>query len=322
MYPATHQFHESDAPSPSGILYRSALVIVGTFRAHPDHPHFRDSGPTKHSIFVFPRTSVVIRHAGGRSFTADTSTVTYYNQGQRYTRRSVDPRGDLCEWFSVDDRVLRDVLADHDPGVRDREDEFFTFSHGPSDSASYLLQRVIVRHLLAGGEPDRLGVDEMVIEVLERVIALIYSSPASGSSAGRGRRVSETVKEVLHESFDHSPSLEEIADATAVSVYHMCREFRKETGTTIHRYRNQLRLRKALDLVASPDSDLSRVAVRLGYSSHSHFTASFRQAFGLTPSRFRRHASARRIRELTRRLTATDPTKAWEAGRVGRPGSR
>jgi AraC-like DNA-binding protein len=29
---------------------------------------------------------------------------------------------------------------------------------------------------------------------------------------------------------------------------------------------------------------LTRLALDLGYSSHSHFTASFRRAFGLTPS--------------------------------------
>ena len=34
--------------------------------------------------------------------------------------------------------------------------------------------------------------------------------------------------------------------------------------------------------------DLTELAMDLGFSSHSHFSARFRRAFGLTPSEFRR----------------------------------
>ena len=44
------------------------------------------------------------------------------------------------------------------------------------------------------------------------------------------------------------------------------------------------------------------VALDLGYSSHSHFTAAFRQAFGIAPSAFRRKATAEAVRELSARL--------------------
>jgi AraC family transcriptional regulator len=72
-----------------------------------------------------------------------------------------------------------------------------------------------------------------------------------------------------------------------VSVFHLCRTFRAVTGQTIHAYRTQLRLRAALERVEYA-SDLSAVALDLGFSSHSHFTAAFRRAFGVTPSGVRR----------------------------------
>jgi AraC-like DNA-binding protein len=34
-------------------------------------------------------------------------------------------------------------------------------------------------------------------------------------------------------------------------------------------------------------TDLTDLALRLGFSSHSHFTAAFRKSFGCTPSHFR-----------------------------------
>jgi len=40
-----------------------------------------------------------------------------------------------------------------------------------------------------------------------------------------------------------------------------------------------------------PDrEDITDLALELGYSSHSHFTAAFRSALGVTPSDYRRSA--------------------------------
>jgi AraC-like DNA-binding protein len=62
--------------------------------------------------------------------------------------------------------------------------------------------------------------------------------------------------------------------------------FRRIEGVPLHRYLTQLRLARAL--VELPHaSDLTTLAIDLGFSSHSHFTAVFRRAFGCTPSRFR-----------------------------------
>jgi AraC-like DNA-binding protein len=53
-----------------------------------------------------------------------------------------------------------------------------------------------------------------------------------------------------------------------------------------------LRLARALDLLEG-DVDLSSLAQDLGFSSHSHFAAAFRQAYGRTPSEFRDAATHR-----------------------------
>ena len=60
-----------------------------------------------------------------------------------------------------------------------------------------------------------------------------------------------------------------------------------------------MRLRTALERAADPGADLTDLALDLGYSSHSHFTAAFRKAFGVTPSAFRRKATGQRVRELS-----------------------
>jgi AraC-like DNA-binding protein len=54
----------------------------------------------------------------------------------------------------------------------------------------------------------------------------------------------------------------------------------------------RLRLARALDLLGQYD-DLTALSLDLGFSSHSHFSASFREVYGRSPSAFRQTALRR-----------------------------
>ena len=71
------------------VVFRSDLVAFGQFRCPAGHRLFRDSGPCTHHTFVFPRTSTVIRHAGGSAFVATPNCATLYNEGQQYMRQAI-----------------------------------------------------------------------------------------------------------------------------------------------------------------------------------------------------------------------------------------
>ena len=61
----------------------------------------------------------------------------------------------------------------------------------------------------------------------------------------------------------------------------------------IHRYLNRLRLREALEPITEGEVGLSELALGLGFSSHSHFTASFRKEFGISPRDMKKLSTAR-----------------------------
>jgi AraC-like DNA-binding protein len=63
-------------------------------------------------------------------------------------------------------------------------------------------------------------------------------------------------------------------------------------GLPLYRYHLRLRLARALDLIAERE-DLSDLAQDLGFSSHSHFSAAFRQAYGISPSEFTKDFDSR-----------------------------
>ena len=64
-------------------------------------------------------------------------------------------------------------------------------------------------------------------------------------------------------------------------------------GAPLYRYQLRLRLARALDLLGDHD-DLTALGLELGFSSHSHFSAAFREAYGRSPSAFRQAALRRR----------------------------
>ena len=69
-----------------------------------------------------------------------------------------------------------------------------------------------------------------------------------------------------------------------MSPFQLCLIFRRETGTTLHGFRERLRMAAALERLRESRAELTDIALDLGYSGHSHFSASFRREFGVTPS--------------------------------------
>ncbi|HEX7254104.1 MAG TPA: AraC family transcriptional regulator, partial [Thermoanaerobaculia bacterium] len=114
------------------------------------------------------------------------------------------------------------------------------------------------------------------------------ASSAAGPSRKRDRSLAEDAKVAVGKIFHHHVPLSEIAANLGVSVFRLCRAFRRATGSTLHGFRNRLRLAASLERIGRASFDLTDVALDLGYSSHSHFTAAFRREFGITPSEFRR----------------------------------
>jgi len=78
-------------------------------------------------------------------------------------------------------------------------------------------------------------------------------------------------------------SLGAVARRAGASARTIERLFRTETNMTFAKWRERLRLLRALRLLAGGEA-VTNVALELGYASPSAFTAMFRRAFGTTPS--------------------------------------
>lgn len=277
-------------PDADRVVFSTDCVTIGAFRCPATHPSFHNSGPIRDDCFVFPRTAVVIAHDRARPFVADPTMITLYNRQQQYERRAVGANGDRCDWFAVSPDVLRGALRDRDPAAAGSVRPI-RFMHAPSDAATYLAQRRLFVEASGTAPAGSLAVEERVVALLDRVLMLAYGDRQSRQASTRVAQdadLADAAKCWIAPRAARRLTLTAIARAVDCSVFHLCRAFRRATGLTLHAYRDELRLRAGLERLEAGERDLSRLALDLGYSSHSHFTAAFRQRFGTPPSSARK----------------------------------
>ncbi len=115
-------------------------------------------------------------------------------------------------------------------------------------------------------------------------------------------------------------TLEEIADMSGVSRFHLVREFAAFTGLPVMRYVRARRLTEAARALAAGAPDILTLALEADYGSHEAFTRAFRDHFGVTPEAVRaatRFDSPKLQEPIVRDQTALDhlPPPRFETGK-------
>ena len=271
--------------SENTLVFSGELVTIGTFDCPPWHARWAEPnciGPGHH--VVFPQTAVRIAPAGRAHFVTGPTDVVLYDPEQEYRRQVVSHAGDRSTYLIVrEDEVARIVAAT--TGDAHRADRFPT-QHGRLSAPAFLRSRQL-RSLLRSGAVDPLGVEEAALELVATALGDAVAPGGTTLASARQRRDVLAVQEVLAHRFTEPLTLADLGREVGASPYHLARGFRLETGWSIHEYRLQLRVRTAVDRLAGAPVDLARLALDLGFSSHSHLTDTFRRIFGSPPSAIR-----------------------------------
>jgi AraC family transcriptional regulator len=147
----------------------------------------------------------------------------------------------------------------------------------------------------------------LLLEAIARDLTDASRLEAPVSKTQRDR--ADQVRALLADDVARPWRLDAIGRAVNCSPFHLARQFRAATGETMSRYLLRLRLAAALYRIAEGECDLAKLAVELGFSHHSYFTARFRAVFGCTPVRARAALTTPHVRDLRTILTARlDPS--------------
>jgi len=93
----------------------------------------------------------------------------------------------------------------------------------------------------------------------------------------------ERVIAILRENLAEPPTLDEIGRRVGCSHFHLSRIFSQEMGRGIFQYLRALRLERAAELLREGEMNVTQAALEVGYSSLSHFSTAFHDAFGCCP---------------------------------------
>ena len=106
--------------------------------------------------------------------------------------------------------------------------------------------------------------------------------------APRNARSLQQAIEYLRANFKESPTLQQVAEAAGVHPVHLAREFRRKQGLTVGEYIRKLRVDFACQELVRSTQPIADIAMKAGFSDHSHMTRVFHRQTGLTPTEFRK----------------------------------
>jgi len=236
---------------------------------------------------VFGYRGVYVRHLGQDQAVAEANQVLFFNANEGYRVSHPVPGGDASLSLAIHEAQLCELAPPN--FLRDSAPLAFRRQRLRIDARAQALV-ALLRHSLRQRIAEPLEAEGLALTLVRRALGP-RTTHAAGASVGRQRLV-DRVKLVLTSDLARRWTLAEIAAEVRGSPVYLTQVFQQVEGLPLYRYQLRLRLARALDLLAQYD-DLTALSLDLGFSSHSHFSATFREAYGRSPSEFKQSALRR-----------------------------
>jgi AraC family transcriptional regulator len=265
-------------------LLRSPTVTIRDTYCRGTCRHQSIEECTTTTQLVFPYRGVYVRHVGHDQAVAEANQVVFFNAFEGYRISHPVPGGDASLTLVISEAMLRELAPA--AFLRDGANLLFRQPRLRIDARTQALV-ALLRHSLRQKIAEPLQAETLSLTLVQRALGS-RTSHVAGATLGRQRLV-DRVKLVLVGDLARRWTLAEIAAEVRGSPVYLTQVFQQVEGLPLYRYQLRLRLARALDLLAHYD-DLTDLSQELGFSSHSHFSAAFRETYDRSPSEFRQSA--------------------------------
>ena len=99
------------------------------------------------------------------------------------------------------------------------------------------------------------------------------------------KRVYEIVEKYIE---DPDFDVQIFSSELGMSRAQLYRKIDAVSGQSVHEFIRIVRLKKAAELLTSSNIPVSEIVSKVGFNSFAYFTKSFREYFGVTPSKYKR----------------------------------
>jgi AraC-like DNA-binding protein len=138
-------------------------------------------------------------------------------------------------------------------------------------------------------------VSERKLDSMSRLLAIfaehlsMKSNQIAVQSANSEPPVITKAKQFITEHHSDDLSLAHVAKAVHMSVFYLCKLFRRTTGVTFTEFVSRTRVEKAKNLLLNPNLRISEIAFEVGFQSLTHFNRVFKKIVGESPTDYREH---------------------------------
>lgn len=271
----------------SHLLLATESATVWDVACSGGHGHDSCEECSDATHLVFPYRGLFVAEVGSRKAVLDSNQLWLINAGEPYRISHPVEGGDDCLSIGIAEPLLEELVpasmlrrGGGPPAVTEQR---LRIDPGAQALAALL------RHRLQSGLAEPLEAEVMAVSLGYRAFGERTSRRPSGSWGLQ--RLADRVKTLIASDLGRRWSLAEVGREMGVSPVYLTQVFQQVEGMPLYRYHMRLRLARALELLPR-SQDLTALGLDLGFSSHSHFTAAFRRAYGQTPAMFR--SAARR----------------------------
>lgn len=274
-------------PPTVGIVRRATSVLtapeysVRVVACSDDHRGWSAAEPVETFGLVLARRGHFRLVNGGVEQAVDVTQG--YTQVPGMDQRFAHPSGgDVCTFVSVGAALWHEITGDRPTSTTVRVDGVTELAH-----------RLLLRTAHDAADPAE--------RLVRTVTAAARASASDGGGAARtpAARASRTrlvghAREAVLDDAPASHDLVSLARALKVSPGHLSRIFVTETGGSLTRFRNRVRVSRVLARLEAGDDDLAAIAGDVGFADQAHLTRTVRVTLGTTPARLRSAFTDRR----------------------------
>ena len=120
------------------------------------------------------------------------------------------------------------------------------------------------------------------VELLTEIIGFVRRAPQKKERAPVVDKIKQYIEAHVAEDF----SVRFLAETMNISLYYLSHLFKAVTGITVIEYRNELRMKRAKELLLDGECQIGEIAALVGFESIYYFSRAFKKAYGLSPSQY------------------------------------
>lgn len=237
-----------------------------------------------HNYIVYVMEGRKIWHTPNGSYDMQPPQCVFIRKGACIIEQFFDAKFCLILFFIPDDFIV-DVLRSKTNPIRNTKQDHkpvIPITHSPATDAFFYS---MMPYFQAGREPDRallqLKFRELILSIADNPD---NTELLSYFSALLQEPQNVSLQRIMEENFCFNLKLEDYAKLSCRSVASFKRDFLKIFNTTPGKWLLEKRLDHALHLLTNVGRSVADASFESGFESPSHFSRSFRDRFGVSPT--------------------------------------